>query len=162
MRSAERYLSQGKIRDAISEYLQVVEHDPRDVVTLNMLGDLHSKNQDVRAAVRCYMSVADHYAHQGFAQKAIAVYNKISRIDPNLPEVSQKLAELYKVKGSIKEAKSHYETLAEHYNNQGRRIEALEIWTEIATLDPNNTQVFLTIADAYLQEERLEEAAAAF
>jgi len=162
MRSAERYLSQGKIRDAISEYRQVVEHDPRDVVTLNMLGDLHSKNADIRAAIRCYMNVADHYSSHGFAQKAIAVYNKISRIDPNSLEVSQKLAELYKVKGSIKEAKSHYENLAEHYSNQGRRVEALEIWTEIATLDPNNTQVYLTIADAYLQEGRLEEAAVAF
>jgi tetratricopeptide (TPR) repeat protein len=38
----------------------------------------------------------------------------------------------------------------------------LEIWTEVAILDPNNTEVYLTIADAYLQEERLEEAAAAF
>jgi len=162
MRSAERYLSQGKIRDAISEYLRVVDHDPRDIVTLNMLGDLHSKNADTSAAVRCYMSVADHYGEQGFSQKAIAVYNKISRLDPNSPEVTQKLAELYKIKGSFKEAKSHYETLAEHYNSQGRRIEALEIWTEIASLDPNNTQVYLTIADAYLQEERLEDAASAF
>jgi len=162
MRSAERFLSQGKLRDAIAEYRKVVDHDPRDVVTLNMLGDLHCKNADSRAAYNCYRSVADHYSRQGFAQKAIAIYNKMARLQPNSPEIAQKLAELYKTKGSLKEAKSHYSTLAEHYNKQGRRIEALEIWTEIAVLDPNNTEVYLTIGDAYLQESRLEEASEAF
>lgn len=162
MRSAERFLSQGKLRDAIAEYRKVVDHDPRDVVTLNMLGDLHCKNADSRAAYNCYRSVADHYSRQGFAQKAIAIYNKMARLQPNSPEIAQKLAELYKTKGSLKEAKSHYSTLAEHYNKQGRRIEALEIWTEIAVLDPNNTEVYLTIGDAYLHESRLEEAAEAF
>ena len=162
MRSAERYLSQGKLNDAINTYREVVQNDSRDIVTLNMLGDLHAKGSDKIAAVNCYRTVAEHYSKQGFAQKAIAVYNKISRIQPNSPEVSQKLAELYKIKGSLKEAKSHYSVLAEHYNSQGRRVEALEIWTEIATLDPNNLEVYPTIADAYLQEERLDEAAEAF
>ena len=162
MRSAERYLSQGKIRDAISEYRKVVEHEPRDISTLNMLGDLYSKDADVRSAVNCYRGVAEHYSNLGFAQKAIAVYNKISRLQPGSLEVSEKLAELYKEKGSLKEAKSHYETLAGHYSKQGRRIEALAIWSELAALDPNNTEIYLTIADANLQEEMLEEAAEAF
>jgi tetratricopeptide (TPR) repeat protein len=162
MRSAERFLSQGKLRDAINAYREVVENDPRDVVTLNMLGDLYAKGADNLAAVNCYRSVAEHYNKQGFAQKAIAIYNKMSRIQPNSPEITQKLAELYKQKGSLKEAKSHYSTLAEHYSQQGRRVEALEIWTEIAVLDPNNTEVYMTIADAYLLEGRLEEAAEAF
>jgi len=162
MRSAERYLSQGKLRDAISEYRKVVDHEPRDIVTLNMLGDLYSKDSDTRSAVNCYRSVAEHYSNQGFDQKAIAVYNKISRLQPNLPEISQKLAELYKQKGSLKEARSHYETVADHYKKQGRRTEALAIWSEIAELDPNNTEIYLTIADANLQEELFAEAAEAF
>ena len=162
MRNAERFLSQGKIRDAIDAYREVVENDPRDMVTLNMLGDLYAKGGDSFSAVKCYRAVADHYSDQGFAQKAIAIYNKITRLQPNSPEISQKLAELYKQKGSLKEAKSHYTTLAESYSRQGRRVEALEIWTEIAVLDPNNLEVYMTIADAFLQEERLDEAAEAF
>jgi tetratricopeptide (TPR) repeat protein len=162
MRSAERYLSQGKLRDAIDSYREVVQNDPKDIVTLNMLGDLYAKATDTTAAVNCYRTVAEHYNKQGFTQKAIAVYNKITRIRPNATEITQKLAELYKQKGSLKEAKSHYSTLAEHYSSQGRRVEALEIWTEIAVLDPNNTDVYMTIADAFLQEERLQEAAEAF
>jgi hypothetical protein len=43
MRSAERFLTQGKFEDAIREYSAIVEHDPKDVTTLNILGDLHIK-----------------------------------------------------------------------------------------------------------------------
>ena len=126
MRNAERYVSQGKIRAAISEYRTVVENDPRDIATLNMLGDLHAKNAERREAVDCYLQVAEHYNTQGFAQKAIAIYNKISRIQPDSIEVSAKLAELHKVKGSLSEARLHYTTLAEHYQKTGKRLEAAE------------------------------------
>src|SRR5437867_1198331 len=91
MRSAERYVAQGKIRSAIDEYKAVVDNDPRDIATLNMLGDLYAKSAEHKKAVHCYMEVADHYNKQGFAQKAIAVYNKIARAQPDSIEVSAKL-----------------------------------------------------------------------
>src|SRR5690606_15532332 len=137
MRNAERYLSQGKIRSAIGEYRQVVDNDIKDIGTLNLLGDLYTKNSQKNEAVKCYTAVAEHYSNQGFAQKAIAIYNKIAKLEPNSVEVSSKLAELYKVKGSVTEARSHYITLAEHYQANGRRIEALAIWKQIALLDLN-------------------------
>lgn len=162
MRNAERYLAQGKIRSAIGEYKQVVEHDPKDFGTMNMLGDMYTKNSEKKAAVACYTSVAEHYSKQGFAQKAIAIYNKISKIEPHSVEVLAKLAELYKIKGSLKEARSHYTTLAEHYQSSGRKMEALAIWKQIALLDPNNTDAYLSLAESYLQENQIDEAADAF
>ncbi|HMT09253.1 MAG TPA: tetratricopeptide repeat protein [Pyrinomonadaceae bacterium] len=162
MRNAERYVSQGKIRAAIGEYKLVVDADPRDIGTMNMLGDLYSKNADKREAVDCYLKVAEHYSTQGFAQKAIAVYNKISRIQPDSIEVSTKLAELYALKGSLHEARSHYQTLAEHYEKNGRRIEALSMWKQIALLDPNNTEVCMSLADSYLREKQNDEALEAY
>ena len=127
MRNAERFLAQGKIRAAINEYQQVVENDPRDFSTLNILGDLYAKNRDTRQAVGCFTQVAEHYNTQGFAHKAIAVYNKISRIEPKSIEVSAKLAELYQSKGSIAEARQHYKMLAEHFQQKGQKLEALAI-----------------------------------
>ncbi|KXK04218.1 MAG: GAF sensor-containing diguanylate cyclase [Acidobacteria bacterium OLB17] len=162
MRNAEKYVAQGKIRAAIAEYQSVVAYDPRDITTMNMLGDLHAKTSDRRQAVDCYLKVAEHYATQGFAQKAIAIYNKVARLQPDSIEVSNKLAELYKVKGSLSEARSHYETLAKHYESTGKRIEALAMWKQIALLDPNNTEVCLSLAESYLKEGQSEEAAEAF
>jgi Predicted N-acetylglucosaminyl transferase len=162
MRNAERHIAQGKIRAAIAEYKSVVDNDPKDVTTLNMLGDLYSKNSEKNEAVRCYTRVAEHYSKQGFAAKAIAVYKKISKLRPDSMEISEKLAELYKTKGSVSEAKSHYTTLAENYQNKGLKMEALAIWKQIAVLDPGNTQVYLNIAESYLQEQQPDEAAAAY
>ena len=162
MRNAEKYLSQGKIRLAIGEYEQVIKFDTKDFGTINMLGDLYSKNTDVPNAIRCYRAVADHYTKQGFAQKAIAVFNKISKLDPSSVEVWQRLAELYKQKGSIGDSRFHYQRVADHYEKAGKKIEALAIWKEIALLDPTNTEAYLSLADAYLQESQLEDALEAY
>ncbi|CAN5535025.1 hypothetical protein BH10ACI3_BH10ACI3_11020 [soil metagenome] len=162
MRNAERFVAQGKIRAAISEYCSVVDNDPRDIATLNMLGDLYAKNSEKKEAVNCYFQVADHYNKQGFSQKAIAIYNKISRIQPDSIEVATKLAELHKVKGSLAEARAHYTTLAEHYQKHGRRREALAMYKQIALLDPNNTDVCLNLADSYIREGQRDDAVEAY
>ena len=162
MRNAEKYLAQGKIRSAIGEYEQVVKFDSRDFGTINMLGDLYSKNTDTKAAIRCYTAVADHYGKQGFAQKAIAVYNKISRLDPNSIEVWQKLAELYKQKGSINESRAHFQKVADHFERSGQKLEALAMWKEIALLDPTDTAAYLSLADSYLAEQQFDEALEAY
>jgi tetratricopeptide (TPR) repeat protein len=162
MRNAERFLSQGKIRAAISEYKRIVENDPKDFGTLNILGDLYIKNAEQTEAVTCFTQVAEHYNTQGFSQKAIAVYNKISRLKPGSMEVSAKLAQLYKSKGSFAEAREHYKTLAEEYQRKGQKIEALAIWKQIAELDPNDTGIFLKIGEIYWQEDQEEDAAKAF
>ncbi|MCC7307467.1 MAG: tetratricopeptide repeat protein [Acidobacteria bacterium] len=162
MRNAEKYLSQGKIRSAIGEYEQVVKFDAKDFGTINMLGDLYSKDADVRKAVKCYAAVADHYGKQGFAQKAIAVYNKISRLEPNSVEVWKKLAELYKQKGSVGEARAKYQRVAEHYEKAGDKIEALAMWKEIAQLDPTDTVSYLSLADSYLAEKQFDDALDAY
>ncbi|MEP6900290.1 MAG: tetratricopeptide repeat protein [Actinomycetota bacterium] len=162
MRTAERFLSQGKIRAAISEYKRIVEYDQKDYSTLNILGDLYVKGNDENEAVNCYTKVAEHYSKQGFAQKAIAIYNKISRLQPNSADVSAKLAKLYQLKGSFAEARSHYVALAEQYQRKGQKGEALEIWKQIAQLDPTNTEVYLKIAESCWQDGNKEEAAKAF
>src|SRR5215204_4160316 len=92
MRNAERFVALGKLQSAIGEYKQVVAHDSKDFATMNMLGDLYAKNLETKQAVACYMAVAEHYGRQGFAQKAIAIYNKISKIQPNTIQISEKLA----------------------------------------------------------------------
>ncbi|MGD9561671.1 MAG: tetratricopeptide repeat protein [Pyrinomonadaceae bacterium] len=162
MRNAEKYLSQGKIKSAIAEYEQIVKFDKRDVGTINMLGDLYSKNSDARAAVKCYTAVAEHYSKQGFAQKAIAVFNKISRLEPDSVEVWQKLAELYKQKGSLNEAREHFEKVANHHERSGKKLDALAMWKEIALLDPTDTKAYLSLADSYFAEGQTEEALEAY
>ena len=90
------------------------------------------------------------------------MYNKVSRLQPNSIEVLTKLAELHKGKGALSEAKSHYTTLAEQYEKNGRRMEALAMWKQIALLDPNNTEVCMSLADSYVREKQNEDAVEAY
>src|SRR5690606_23557404 len=152
LRSAERYLSQGKISSAIEEYKRIVRNDPKDFGTMNMLGDLYVKNSETSEAVECYAPVAEHYSVQGFAQKAIAIYNKIAKLDPRSIEISERLAELYKTRGSYAESRQHYQNVAEYYQKHGRMLDALGIWKEIALLDPTDTEAFVNISNSYLKE----------
>jgi pilus assembly protein FimV len=135
MRNAEKLLAQGKIKAAIGEYKSVVRHDPKDIGTTNLLGDLLFKNGDTAEAVKCYTTVGSHYAQQGFFAKAIAVYKKIAKLQSG-PEISKELAELYKAKGSASEARQHFQIVADHYQKEGRTLEALDVLKEVALLDP--------------------------
>jgi tetratricopeptide (TPR) repeat protein len=160
--TAERYLAQGKIRAAINEYVYIVDNDPADLYTLNILGDLYARSNQKDEAVECFKRLAEHYNKQGFSQKAIAIYNKVARLKPDAVEISAKLAPLYQMKGLVAEARSHYSVLAEYYKNNGKKLEALKIWQQIAELDPNNVEVFFTLAENYLQENYTEEAGESF
>ncbi len=66
------------------------------------------------------------------------------------------------MKGSVAEARKHYKSLADHFQKKGQKIEALEIRKQLADLDPNNTEIYLTIAEAFYQEKQTDEAASAF
>ena len=65
MRNAEKFLAQGKIKAAIGEYKEVVENDPKDFGTMNLLGDLYTKASEPKAAIKYYSAVAEHYSKQG-------------------------------------------------------------------------------------------------
>lgn len=161
-RNAEKYLAQGKIRAAIAEYKSVVQNDSRDYVTLNTLGDLCVKENDTAEALKCYKTVAEHYAKQGFAAKAIAIYNKVARIKPDSAEITEKLAELHLQKGAVGEAKMHYTDLAKSLERSGRKLDSLNIWKKIAEFDTSNTSVLRDLGESYLAEGENEEAIDAF
>ncbi len=162
MRAAERYLSQGRISSAIKEYKLIVENDSSEVNTQNMLGDLYMKADDRTNAIACYTQAAEYYHSSGFEKKAIAVYNKIHRLEPKSKEISLKLAELYQVRGSLAEARAHYEMVADAYEKGGSKIDALTIWESIADIAPTDSAINLKIAGFYWENNQKEEAARSF
>ncbi|MFN3330318.1 MAG: tetratricopeptide repeat protein, partial [Pyrinomonadaceae bacterium] len=162
VKNAEKYLAQGDIRNAIKEYQKLVEKDPKDAITLNTLGDLYVREREIDKAVDCFTAAAEIWTKQGFIQKAIAVYTKVLRYRSGDINVSHKLADLYRQKGLLAEARNYYSTVAEYYKKEGRHDEALAIWKTIAELDPNSAEVYLKIGEACVQENQLMEAVSAF
>ena len=83
LRNAEKLLRQGKPDAAIAEYLRIVEDQPRDWNTANILGDLYVRAGQIDKAVDQFARIADGLSQDGFLPKAIALYKKILKIKPD-------------------------------------------------------------------------------
>lgn len=162
LRAAEKYLEMGKIPAAIKEYCKLVEGEPDDFTTLNILGDLHVRVGNQAAAVSCFHRIAEHYREQDFALKAIAMFKKIDRLQPNDLNIANTLAGLYAEQDLIVEARAHYLILANAYAKAGDTQAGLEVLRKIADLDPQNTEVRIKLAESYLSEGRSRDAVASF
>jgi Tfp pilus assembly protein PilF len=49
--AAQKYLHQGKIAQAISEYQSILKHEPKDQVTLMTIGDLYVRQGETFQAL---------------------------------------------------------------------------------------------------------------
>ncbi len=162
LKSAEKYVQQGKIAAAIDEYRKIVEADPNDLTMINTLGDLCVRAGRTEEAIMNFSRIAENYRENGFTLKAIAMYKKISKLEPSNFETSLKLADLYSKQGLIVDARQQYLQVADSYKRNGQTRRALEVLKKIADLDPENTSVRLKLAESYQMEGMNSEAQEAY
>jgi tetratricopeptide (TPR) repeat protein len=158
LKEAEKLIAKGKDKDAISLLKDVIKNDPRDLNSLNKIGDLHLKVGDKGAAIDAYAQIADRYATDGFNLRAIAMFKKCQRTDPSRIEFVEKLADLNAAQGLTNEAKLNYQQVADHYLKEGRGDRARQVFARIAEIEPDNLKNRLKLADLYLKENLVREA----
>ena len=96
---AEKFVQQGKLSNAVSEYEKVLKEDPKDSTVLNTVGDLYARMGNNDQATYYFKRVGDLYAQNGFTLKAIAIYKKLTKMSSYNAENTIKLAELYGQQG---------------------------------------------------------------
>src|SRR3984885_2762551 len=126
LNSAEKFVQQGKLQNAITEYEKILKADPKDLTVLNTVGDV--------------------YATQGFTVKAIAMYKKLSKLKPSLDCVLR-LAELYTQQGLFNDARSQYKQVAEEFLRTGELEQATRIFQKILEMDPENVAMRMRLAE---------------
>jgi len=96
LRNAEKLIRQGKLPDAIAEYVRLVEDQPGDWNLANSLGDLYARAGQVDKAIAQYGQIADSLNEEGVGAKAAAVYKKILKLKPDhehtLAEIAHRLS----------------------------------------------------------------------
>jgi tetratricopeptide (TPR) repeat protein len=155
--AAEKYVQQGKLQNAITEYEKVLKADPKDLTVNNTVGDLYSRLGEADKATECFKSVGDAYASQGFTVKAIAMYKKISKLKPSLESVL-KLAELYTQQGLFNDARAQYLQVAEEFLKSGELDNAVRIFQKILEMDPENVNMRVRLAEVYVRLGKKNDA----
>jgi tetratricopeptide (TPR) repeat protein len=156
--SAEKFVQQGKLTNAITEYEKIIKEDPKDLTILNTVGDLYARVGQNEQAVRYFKMVGDQYAQTGFTVKAIAIYKKLSKLSPNNTENTTKLAELYGQQGLYNDSRAQYMQIADALLRSGDNNQAARIFQRILEMDPENTSTQSKLADLFMKLGRRDEA----
>jgi tetratricopeptide (TPR) repeat protein len=151
LKKAEKLLRQGKIDLAIAEYVKMIDEQPRDWNTRNMLGDLYVRANQPDKAVAQYTQIADHLYAEGFFPKASALYKKILKIKPDEESVLLHLGEISATQGLLADAKAHFMAVAGKRRGRGDRAAADEIIVRLGSLDPADFEARVLAAKTLAQ-----------
>jgi tetratricopeptide (TPR) repeat protein len=158
MAAAEKFVQQGKLQNAIAEYLKVVAEDPKDLTVMNTVGDLYARLGQTGEAIQYFRQVGEAYAADGFIVKAIAIYKKLTKLNPSASDCIIKLGELYSQQGLYNDARSQYLSVADRFLRSGDNQQASQIFQKMLELDPENAAMQAKLADLYVKLGNKEDA----
>jgi len=148
-RDADAAEKAGRFDKAIEALKQIVQENPRDWNTVNRIGDLYAKLNNLKAANEQYVKVARYFADDGFYLKAIAVWKKVLRNDPSMLEGNVALGDLYARQGLVAEAKQTLGVVIDEYVKRNRIREAGDVLKRMAEVDPSDMKVRIRLAELY-------------
>jgi pilus assembly protein FimV len=160
--AAHKYLQQGKMPQAISEYQQILKHEPKDQVTLMTLGDMFVRQGETFQALEYFERLAKIFLNDGFTTKAIAIYKKVAKLAPEESRPLERLAELYVQQGVLSEARPIYLQLAEAHIKAGRQPQAAVLLRKLLEAEPDNLRIQTRLAEMHLSMGQQKEAIETF
>lgn len=158
LKNAEKFVASGKISQAIDEYQKILKENPKDWNLMIQMGDLLLKVSRGEEAIEHFQTVADHYYEDGFFLKAIAIYKRINKLNPNLTDICMRLADLYLKQGLTMDAKSQLHIVAQHYLSKNLNKDAIETLQRLIEIEPDNLKNRNELAKAYKNEGMIPEA----
>ena len=159
MRQAEKLVSRGRIEAAILQYKKVLKELPNDTTLLNLVGDLYARVNRTAEATAQYELTSDRFASEGFFVKAIAVLKKVQRLDPSRFDLFERLGDLYRRQGLLKEAVGQYLSLAEHHMREEKKEEAVTVYRRLIEIEPQGLGHRLQLAKLYEELGQLDRVA---
>jgi len=159
IQAAEKFVKAGKLLEAVKEYQRLADDNPRDMNVVNKLGDLLVRAGRNAEALKHFVRIADFYARDGFFLKAIAMYKKVTKLDPANVEGQQRLAAMYAQQGLASDARAQYIQLAEQLIRQNQAPAAADALRRVLEIEPDSAKVRLTLADVLGRSGKADEAA---
>ena len=145
------YFQENKIDSAIYFYEKTLELTP-DYEALQMLiANMYSEKGDYENAIRIHREFQQKYGINEITTPAyIQNLIRAGKLDLAFAEV-QEAIEL------LPDEVIFYTMLAEIYAKKGEGVKATEIYKQLLTDDPQNTEILMMVCDFLLDEERYDE-----
>ena len=158
LQTAEKYVLQGKLNAAIVEYQKILKRDPKDLMTLNTVGDLYIRSGKSEEAVKCFYELAEKSIEAGFVPRAIAIYKRVTKIEQEALPALTKLGELYSMQGLMRDARTHYLQAVEIHLKRREPVKAREVFEKVLMLDMENPRLQRRMAELYAETGKKAEA----
>lgn len=162
LEEAAKLVNQKKISQAVKLYLAVSGQDATDLNLLNTIGDLCLRENNNAEALRQFHRLASAYVREGFVLKAIAIYRKIAKLEPNSVEPLMKLGELYTQQGLGREAREQYAAALAFCKERALHSWTTEILRKLLVQDAGNLNYRVQLGEAYQSQGSTREALHAF
>lgn len=160
LRNAEKALKLGRLDQAIEEYSAVVEHQPRDWSTANLLGDLYARAGQVENAIAQYVRIGESYLEEGFLPRASALFKKALKLRPDDEASLLHLGQIAARQGLLADARTYMTSVAEKRRARGDEEGADAILIEMSAIDPADVDGRLAGARLLARRGRGDEASA--
>ena len=102
--------------------------------------------------------LADYYLKHGDPGNALAIYRKISDLDPNSINVHVKLADLYSQNNQTAEALKEYDRVGRMLLKRGMLDEAVQVFKKALKIDARNVELVESLVTALLEAKDYENA----
>ncbi len=157
-RIADHYSRDGFFLKAIAIYKKINKLDPSKLDIYAKLADLYGKQGLAMEAKSQYQVLADYYLKHGDPGNALAIYRKISELDPNSINVHVKLADLYSQNSQTKDALKEYDRVGRMLLKRGMLDEAVQVFKKALKIDAGNLELVESLVTALLEAKDYENA----
>jgi len=157
---AERQVKAGRTEEAIAEYKKLLAGDSPDLSINNIIGDLYVQLGRKEEAIRSFQTVASYYESRSYFSQALAIYKKISKIDPENVITIVRLGDLLISQGFTAEARREYLKAEQKLRREKRVKELIFLYEKLIKLERDNISFKLSLAELLRQEGFVDEAVA--
>src|SRR4051812_15461360 len=137
LEKAEKYLQKGKQKDALEEYLAILEDDPNQDAVRQSAADICVALGDPGEAFRLLATLFDRQAQTGNAAGALVTYKKLIRVGQPTVDQVFKHAQFADKKGDKKEAIEGFHAAAKSFLASNRKKDAALSFKALVVLEPS-------------------------
>ena len=135
LEKAEKYVSKGKLLDAVQEYAAAYKLAPQNLDYLRSMGDLSAKGGKSEQALGYYGELFDKYCEKNDATRAVPLFRKSLQGVPQPPERVARLGLLLQRSRKNDEAAEAFRSALELFQKAGNAAGTLDALQRLAEIE---------------------------